>query len=123
MKIGPTYYANLYVGTRVSYTDDVLATEHARKVCQDYCNQVGLGLSFTQTEFIYVHGKEPGIIVGLINYPRFPTSTAGIKLHALSLGKQLLEVMKQERLSIVFPEETIMLESKDSVENINCTDL
>jgi len=118
MEISKTYIANIYVGTRPGYNDihDHLLISNKQKIisiCQKYCDDVGLGLTVTDTEFIYTNGNEPGIIVGLINYPRFPATRIEIKATAIDLAKILLKELKQERLSIVLSDETIMIEKED----------
>jgi len=120
MKTCPTYYANIYCGVRPSYDQTIkpeelkLNLDLVKKICKKYCDDVGLGLTITQTEFVYTDGDEPGVIVGLINYPRFPSSPFQIKFLAGSLAAILLHELKQERLSIMYPDETVMLE-KDSL--------
>lgn len=58
-------------------------------------------------------GAEDGAAVGLINYPRFPESCEKIKEVALDLAKSLKTELKQRRLSVVFSDETIMLEEDE----------
>jgi hypothetical protein len=72
---------------------------------------VGLCVTVTDTLFVYVHGSEPGLIVGLINYPRFPDTPEGIEGKALALAESLMRVCRQIRVSVVFPDKTVMLEN------------
>jgi len=115
----PTYYANIYVGLRPAYNQHITNTElngrkiYAFDVCQKYCDKIGLGLTFTETNYIYTNGNEPGLIIGLINYPRFPKDEQDIHKTSQELGKILLKELEQERLSIVYPDITLMLEKGD----------
>jgi len=108
-----TYWANIYVGlcpgynTRLYNPEASLFTIHGE--CQNYCNKVKLGLTITNTKFIYVNGSEDGVIIGLINYPRFPSTPEQIQEKAIELASILKEKLKQERVSVVFPDKTIML--------------
>lgn len=107
-----TFHATIYVGSRVGRTADTPTfhtLDDAREVCRAYCDEVGLCVSFTATEFIYTNGSEPGCIVGLINYPRFPSTPAQIEAHALRLGELLRQRMEQWRVSVVMPHTTITL--------------
>ncbi len=113
MKSNATFFANIYVGTRFGYFGTCTSYYKIRDWLQKFCNEVKLGVTLTETEFIYVGGNEPGVIVGLINYPRFPKPIEDIKTTALSIAKGLMELCHQERLSIVFSDETIMLEKDD----------
>ncbi len=119
MKTVDTYWANIYCGLQKAYSGDIIDIAYAKELCQEFCNKVKLGLTFTPTNFIYVDGSEPGFIVGLINYPRFPSSSFAITNKAHELGKILLKELSQERISIVFPNETVMLEKEDLKVNEN----
>ena len=110
MKSNATFFANIYVGTRPGYSGDCYSIDEIRKWLQNFCNDVKLGITLTQTEFIYVDGGEPGVIVGLINYPRFSRPIADIKNIAITIAEGLMDLCHQERVSIVCSDETIMLE-------------
>jgi hypothetical protein len=58
-------------------------------------------------------GWEDGYIVGLINYPRFPKDQEDIRKYAFTLAKLLKDKLEQKRVSIVFPDKTVMLEDGD----------
>lgn len=110
MKVVDTFTANIYVGLRHGYSGNLSSINEVREWVQKYCNKVKLGATLTPTEFIYVDGREPGVIIGLINYPRFPSTKHQIWVHAQAIAKGLMELCHQERISIVFSDETIMLE-------------
>lgn len=77
-----TFTATIYVGLLEKYdefgnefTGGILHTiDQVEEVCQGYCNGAGLCVTVTPTKFIYTKRWEPGCIVGLINYPRFPST-------------------------------------------------
>jgi hypothetical protein len=113
MKVVDTYQANIYMGLQHAYSGVMSPMEQGIAICKKYCDDVGLGVTFTSTRFIYVYGDEAGFIVGLINYPRFPSLPIDIAHHAETLGGILMKELKQERFSIVFPDKTIMYEIGD----------
>lgn len=115
MKKVTTFTAQIYVGLKNTYTGEVLGENLLWDVCQKYCDEVGFCVTFTKTNYIYSNGNEPGVIVGIINYPRFPTTPLFIKERALILAKLLQKEAKQHKVSVVFPDETIMIESEDIV--------
>jgi hypothetical protein len=115
MKIEPTIYANIYVGLKEGYEGTTYDSDVAYKLCQDYIDEVGLCVTFTKTEYIYTKGNESGLIIGLINYPRFPSDRESIKHHALALSKILLKELRQYRLSIVMDDYTYMLEAENDL--------
>lgn len=105
-----TFQAKIYVGFLNRETKkNIGSLKKARKLCQEYVDDVSLCVTITPTEFIYVHGREKGIKVGLINYPRFPEGDFQIKIYAMNLAEKLMIAFQQCRVSIVLPSETIML--------------
>lgn len=109
-----TFIATIYVGTRVGRTAEPNARVHSvneiRDVCQCYCDKVGLCVSVAPTTFIYTHGREDGAAVGLINYPRFPSTPEAITAHALRLAELLKSATEQLGVSVVLPDRTIFLD-------------
>lgn len=112
MKSVPTYTATIYVGLRVGRSAEPAKIVHsladASRICQEYVDAAGLCVTVTPTTFIYTNGGEPGCIVGLIN-PRFPSTQAAIRAHALALAELLLVGLEQFKVSVVLPDETVML--------------
>lgn len=119
MKMEDTFYANIYMGTIPGYTGDPANPDIVYNICQDYCNEVKLGVTITPITFTYVDGCEPGYIIGLINYPRFPSDRETIIFNAINLGLKLMLALEQERFSIVTPDKTIMMEKGDLLDNIS----
>ena len=113
MKKVTTFTANIFVGLREGYDGDCRSIDEVRCLCQDYVNEIGWCVTITPMEFIYKDGSEPGVNIGIINYPRFPSTRGQINERTLNLAKKLLIEFKQHRVSIVFSDETVMLESED----------
>lgn len=80
---------------------------------QHYVDSVGLCVTVTDTTFVYGDGSEPGLAVGVINYPRFPASPEAIEGKAMVLAEILMRSCRQWRVSVVFPDHTVMLENPD----------
>lgn len=119
-----TFWAKIFVGfkdTSGTMPSDLLAdlAEHdipiAREICSNYVNEVGLCVTFTPTEYIYSndygqgYAGEKGIIIGLINYPRIPAEPDTIRARAMELANILKNKFNQRRVSVMFPDKTIML--------------
>ena len=113
----PTFTAQIYVGAKVRETGETLSLSIAAQVCQEYVDAVGLCVSITPCEFVYSGGRESGVNIGLIHYPRFPSGAATIRAHALELASRLRIALKQQRASIVMPDETVMI--GDGTEDYN----
>ena len=78
----------------------------AKEICQKYCDEKGLCVTVTPTEYIYTGGTEPGVVVGMINYPRFPKYPHQQIKTAQKLAMRLLEGLDQQSFSIETPQET-----------------
>lgn len=111
-----TFQATVYCGLRRAYSEDIHSANEARELVQAYVDRVGLCVTFTLTDFIYSKGSEPGLIIGLINYPRFPSDPNTIYTHAVEIAKLLLAACGQQKVSIVTPSWTYML-TKDELED------
>lgn len=78
----------------------------AKQVCREYCFSVGLCVTVEPVSFIYTGGEEAGFRVGLINYPRFPTTEEALHQRASELADCLMQRLCQHSYSIVGPRET-----------------
>jgi|SRR3989344_8394454 len=105
-----TYTATIYCGLREGYSNRIHKRKEVGRIAQNYCNEVGLCVTLTDTQFIYKNGREPGVAIGLINYPRFPAIKQKIIRQALDLAEKIKDTFKQNRISVVFSDRTIMLE-------------
>ncbi len=84
--------------------------EKAIQSTNDYCNEVGYCVTVTPTSYVHTSGPDnglPGVIVGLINYPRFPKDAADLLKHAIAIAEKLREDLDQESFSIQTPDKTI----------------
>ena len=79
----------------------------ALKLIQEYCDQVGYCVTIHSNLYVYRGGKEAGIRVGLINYPRFPSDPVTIVAKATEIAEKLRVGLKQESYSIETPHDTI----------------
>lgn len=93
----PTYWARIFIAGDV----DV-----ARQVCREYCFDVGYCVTVEPTTYIYTGGEEAGVVVGLINYPRFPATQEEIDAKAEELAMRLMQRCCQQSFSIMNSVET-----------------
>ena len=73
----------------------------AKQVCREYCFAVGLCVTIHPVDFIYTGGEETGFKIGLINYPRFPTTYGALHQRASELAELLMRRLCQHSYSIV----------------------
>jgi hypothetical protein len=81
--------------------------DRAVRCAKAYCDEVGYCVSVTPTKYVYSGGEEGGVIVGLINYPRFPRNNDEIIDHAFVLSERLRKALDQKSYSIQTPKMTI----------------
>lgn len=79
----------------------------AKQVCREYCFEVGLCVTIEPVDFIYTGGEESGFRVGMINYPRFPTTLEALHERATALADRLMNRLCQQSYSIVGPGLTV----------------
>ncbi len=106
MKSCKTFYAEIHLGLKNLDTDYIVHSQQIRNYIQKFCNEVGLCVSVTHTEYVYTNGCEPGLIIRLINYPRFPKRSGDILDIAFNLAGQLKILAGQKRVSIITPVRT-----------------
>jgi hypothetical protein len=106
------YKADIWLGLRVGYTEEVYEIQVVYDICQDFVAK-GLCVTLSPTEFIYTAGNEPGCVIGLINYPRFPTTNEEVLADAVELAHILMRKLDQFRCSIITPEETLLLTNEE----------
>lgn len=72
----------------------------------------------TKTVFVSkTHYTEKGWEIAAINYPRVETESSRIDEFMIDLATHLLDKFKQNRISIIMPDETLMIE-RDSKKSI-----
>ena len=92
-----TFWAKIYAAGDI---------EAAKQVCREECFSEGLCVTVSPCEYIYTGGQEAGYSIGLINYPRFPSSADQIINRAKKLAESLVNKTYQDSFCIVTPENT-----------------
>lgn len=85
----------------------------AQRVCREFCFNYGACVTVTPTEYVYTGGQESGVIIGFINYPRFPKSLDDILDQAQELAKELCYQLYQKSYTIEGPSETIWFSNRE----------
>lgn len=80
--------------------------EVAKQYLREECMREGLCVTIEPTLFIYTGGEESGFRVGLLNYPRFPSTAAELRDRALRIAGELLVVTRQHSALMVDAEES-----------------
>lgn len=90
----PTYWIRLYLSGPI---------EVAKQAIRADCLREGLCVTIEPTTFIYTGGEEAGYVVGLVNYPRFPTTVEALEARARDLMGKLLDATYQHSALMVTP--------------------
>lgn len=118
----PTFEAKIYVGCRVAYSQEMDYTKSLaliRETCREAVS-VGWCVTLQFIEYIYTPtyttgqakpvDYEVGFVIGAINYPRFPVAPDTLRNQCIDLASKLMEKLQQQRVTVVFTDETVMLE-------------
>ena len=83
--------------------DHAAAIEHMERHVQDhpFC------VTITPTTYVHTSATDPGIVVGLINYPRFPAEPEAIWAKAEQIAAFLCEKLGQQSYTIQAPDKTV----------------
>ena len=97
MKTEPTYTIRIYLSGPI---------ETAKQIIREYAKSNPICVTIDPTTYIYVGGEEVGYVVGLLNYPRFPTTPEKLFAQAMELAVLLRDRTFQSSALIVTPEQT-----------------
>lgn len=78
----------------------------AKQALRAECLPGGLCVTIEPTLFIYAGGEESGFVVGLVNYPRFPSTPEAIARQAGQLIDALLRATHQHSAMLMTAETT-----------------
>lgn len=87
----------------------------AKQIIRAECLREGLCVTVEPCTFIYTGGEEAGYVVGLLNYPRFPTTKAALTERARDLMHKLLDGTYQHSALLVTQEATEWVTKREEV--------
>jgi hypothetical protein len=99
-----TFWAKIYIAGPI---------EVAKQIVRADCMREGLCVTIEPTTFMYTGGEEVGYVVGLVNYPRFPSTPDKIVSRARDLMHKLLEGTYQHSAMLMTPETTEWISKKE----------
>jgi len=104
----PTFWARIYMSGPI---------EAAKQALRAECLREGLCVTIEPTLFIYTGGEEAGFVVGLANYPRFPSTPEAITQRAEQLIDALIGATHQHSAMLMTPETTRWVSMRDLTHN------
>jgi hypothetical protein len=107
-----SFNVQIWCGLKEGYEGPFHSLQEVEDLCQAFVDEKKDCITITPTTFVYTQGKESGVIIGWIAYPRFPKTESEIISRAKDLANILMNALNQNRVTITTPQESIMLEKQ-----------
>ena len=75
-----------------------------------------MSASVSKTIIVLNNQQEQHLKIDFINYPKFPLAEKVFKEEVLHFGKELMKQFEQNRILIIYTDETMMLEQSDDLD-------
>ena len=117
-----TFQASIFIGLEVGYTqkqiDENLVIESLSELQKQLSKEkdIYLSASISKTVIVLNNQKEKHLKINFINYPKFPLSEEIFKDEVLIIGKELMKQFEQNRILIIYTDETVMLEQSNEID-------
>ena len=118
--IKPTFTATVTIGMQLGYSKQLFQKSQLIALLQKFQQQqisertVYLSACISECEIVLSGQVEPHIKLDFINYPKFPLEEKQFKNEVELLSIHLMNELNQNRIVIVFHNETKMFEKKFS---------
>ena len=113
-----SYNVQIWLGLKNIVTNEECPIQKIEDYIQFHCDKIGECVTITPTRFIYTKGNENGVVIGYINYPRFPKDKQVIEDNAVALAKELMMLANQCRVTVTTPENTYMFSNYEMINQI-----
>jgi hypothetical protein len=80
--------------------------DDAKRACREFCATEGACFAVSPACYVYTGGCEDGVVVTLINYPRFPSDHDALALKITRLADHLCARLFQQSYTIEGPHGT-----------------
>lgn len=117
-----TFQASIFIGLEYGYTqkniDENLVIESLSELQKQLSKEkdIFLSASVSKTVIVLNSQKEQHLKIDFINYLKFPLSEEIFKNEVLNIGKALMKQFEQNRILIIYTDETVMLEQSNEID-------
>lgn len=118
----PTFNTQATIGLIKGYSNELIPISEfktalltAQKQIKNEFNTV-LSTKITLCEIVCLGQEEPSVTLDFIQYPKFQIEEAQLKKTIIHLIEILMKLLQQNRVVIVFPDKTIMLEQSEVID-------
>lgn len=120
----PTLKAEITIGLNRGYSDETWSLDKLKRTlrkAQELLkndNGVLLSTKVTLCDIVFLGQDEPSVTISFINYPKFPVEKEPFKHGVIFITKRLMNELEQNRIVIVFNDETMMFEVDDKIDSL-----
>jgi hypothetical protein len=117
-----TFTAQITIGLFRGYSKKTISELEFKKALlngQEHIKahyKMELSAKLSPCEILFLGQEEPSMELQFIQYPKFPHEESELKKALITLTELMMIELKQNRVVIVFMDETIMLEQSDSID-------
>lgn len=117
-----TFTAKLTIGLFMGYSKKRIPVPEFKKAllkAQENIKvqyKIELSAKLTRCEILFLGQQEPSMDLQFIQYPKFPQEVAALKKAIVLLTEMMMLELEQNRVVIVFTDETIMLEQSEVID-------
>ena len=117
-----TFNATITIGLNKGYSNKLYTKESFVEAIQSYQkrliteNNIYLSACVLDCLITLNNQLEPHLKIEFINYPKFPLDRTIFKKHINSLGEFLMKKFEQNRIVIIYSDETLMFEVEDKID-------
>lgn len=117
-----TFQASIFIGLEYGYTQKQINENLVIESLSELQKQLSaeknifLSASVSKTNIVLNDQNEQHLKIDFINYPKFPLDENIFKDEVLIIGKELMKQFKQNRILIIYTDETVMLEQSEEID-------
>ena len=117
-----TFQASIFIGLEYGYTQKQINENLVIKSLSELQKQLSaeknifLSASVSKTNIVLNDQNEQHLKIDFINYPKFPLSEEIFKDEVLHFGKELMKQFEQNRILIIYTDETVMFEQSEEID-------
>lgn len=116
-----TFRAEATFGLKRGYSEELISLDEFRNRLEEVQQatatelQVKLSGKVTPCSIVFSGQQEPSVSLSFIQYPKFPYKVERLKKAILRLSELLMQQLEQNRVVLVFDDETLMLEEREDL--------
>ncbi|MGL2986412.1 hypothetical protein ACSVH5_02350 [Flavobacterium sp. RSSA_27] len=118
----PTFTAQATFGLNRGYTNSIISltefkaalTKTQQAIHSAY--SIAISAKITPCEIVFLGQEEPSVTIEIIQYPKFQYEVQTLKTAFIALTEKMMLELEQNRVVIVFPDTTVMLEQNEAID-------